>query len=138
MPHYIQPMREEVEALVGTEGWTKNSIGKMYKIDSFFKETHRFTGIGCSTHAQFQSIFSVGLSHVIPLQCLVSMTRKTVKDFTFNSGVFLPKGTDVCVAMAATHHDEGNYAHPEIFDGFRFAESAVLEGNSSKLQMVRL
>jgi hypothetical protein len=46
MPHYIQLMREEVEAAVAEEGWTKNAIGRMYKIDSFFKETQRFNGLG--------------------------------------------------------------------------------------------
>jgi len=31
-------MREEVEAIVEAEGWTKSSIGKMRKVDSFVKE----------------------------------------------------------------------------------------------------
>jgi hypothetical protein len=81
---------------------------------------------------------SLSLSHLYLLHPLVSMNRKAVADFTFKSGAFLPKGTDVCVAMTATHHDEENYSHPEIFDGFRFAESGVLDGDSSRHQMVRL
>ena len=46
MPDYIQPMRDEVVAVVSEEGWTKNAISKMYKVDSFLKETQRFDGIG--------------------------------------------------------------------------------------------
>jgi hypothetical protein len=46
MPDYMQLMRDEVEAVVSEEGWTKNAISKMYRIDSFLKETQRFNGIG--------------------------------------------------------------------------------------------
>jgi hypothetical protein len=45
-PSYIQPLREEVEALVKEEGWTKASVGKMHKIDSFLRESQRVHGIG--------------------------------------------------------------------------------------------
>lgn len=64
MPQYIQPMREEVEKVVGKEGWTKAAIDKLNMVDSFLKETmvgfmffliqqsntvqqQRFTGISC-------------------------------------------------------------------------------------------
>lgn len=39
MPYYILPMREEVEAIVKKEGWTKGAVGKMRKVDSFLKES---------------------------------------------------------------------------------------------------
>ena len=39
MPQYIQPMREEVEKVVGKEGWTKAAIDKLNMVDSFLKET---------------------------------------------------------------------------------------------------
>ena len=64
MPQHIQPMREEVEKVVGKEGWTKAAIDKLNMVDSFLKETmvgfmffliqqsntvqrQRFTGISC-------------------------------------------------------------------------------------------
>ena len=47
-PEYVAPMREEVEAIIEAEGWTKPSIGKMHKVDSFVKESQRI-GIGGST-----------------------------------------------------------------------------------------
>ena len=47
-PEYVAPMREEVEAIIEAEGWTKASIGKMHKVDSFVKESQRI-GIGGST-----------------------------------------------------------------------------------------
>lgn len=50
-PQYIQPLREEAEAIVSTEGWSKASVDKMLKLDSFLKETQRVNGIdGCERH----------------------------------------------------------------------------------------
>jgi hypothetical protein len=40
-PEYIKPLREEVEAVVAEEGWTKAGMDKMHKIDSFVRETQR-------------------------------------------------------------------------------------------------
>jgi Cytochrome P450 len=48
-PEYIEPLREEVDAVIAEEGWTKAGIDKMHKIDSFLRETQRLGGIGaCS------------------------------------------------------------------------------------------
>jgi hypothetical protein len=44
-PEYIGPLREEVDAVIREEGWTKAGVDKMYKIDSFLKETQRVDGI---------------------------------------------------------------------------------------------
>jgi hypothetical protein len=40
-PEYIEPLRQEVEAVVAEEGWTKAGMDKMHKIDSFIRETQR-------------------------------------------------------------------------------------------------
>jgi cytochrome P450 len=40
-PEYIEPLRQEVDAVIKEEGWTKAGIDKMYKIDSFIRETLR-------------------------------------------------------------------------------------------------
>jgi cytochrome P450 len=40
-PEYIEPLRQEVEAVVAEEGWTKAGMDKMHKIDSFVRETQR-------------------------------------------------------------------------------------------------
>lgn len=40
-PQYIEAMREEVEAVISSEGWTKAAMGKMWKVDSFLKESQR-------------------------------------------------------------------------------------------------
>ena len=44
-PEYIEPLRQEVEVVVAEEGWTKNGIDKMNKIDSFIRESQRLDGL---------------------------------------------------------------------------------------------
>ena len=44
-PEYIEPLRQEVDAVVAEEGWTKAAMDKMHKIDSFLKETQRVDGL---------------------------------------------------------------------------------------------
>ena len=45
-PEYMEPLRREVEVAVAEEGWTKAGLDKMYKIDSFLRETQRLDGLG--------------------------------------------------------------------------------------------
>lgn len=44
---YIQPLREEVEDIVKKEGWSKVSLSKMRKVDSFLRECQRIYSINC-------------------------------------------------------------------------------------------
>ncbi|KAG9310086.1 cytochrome P450 [Chiua virens] len=97
-PQYIQPLRDEVDSVVEKEGWSKASLGKMYKIDSFLRETQRVIGIGA-----------------------VSMTRKALKDFTFSDGTFIPKGTRVVAPALPLHLDDQYYDNAQVFDPFRFS-----------------
>jgi hypothetical protein len=43
-PQYIQPLREEVEVNLAEKGWTKAAMDKMWKVDSFLKESMRLHG----------------------------------------------------------------------------------------------
>ena len=44
-PEYAQPLREEVEAIVEEEGWSRTSLSKMRKVDSFLRESICLDGI---------------------------------------------------------------------------------------------
>ena len=55
-PEYVEPLREEVERMVSKEGWTKASLDKMIKVDSFLKESQRFNGLGTSTFLTMMDI----------------------------------------------------------------------------------
>jgi Cytochrome P450 len=50
-PQYIQPLREEVEENLTEKGWTKAAMDKMWKVDSFLKESMRLHGFQlCACH----------------------------------------------------------------------------------------
>ncbi|KAF8844225.1 cytochrome P450 [Paxillus ammoniavirescens] len=108
-PQYMQPLREEVESIVETDGWSKGALVKMRKIDSFLKESQRTEGMAC-----------------------VSLTRKAMKDFTFSDGTVVPKGTVLVAASQATHLDDNVYNNAGTFDAFRFADLREEDGEGAK------
>ncbi|KAJ6451927.1 cytochrome P450 [Mycena sanguinolenta] len=97
-PEHILPMREEVERVIAEEGWSKASVSKMYKIDSFIRESQRLT-IGP-----------------------VALARKVVAQdgFTFSDGTQIPHGA-ILTVNSGPASDAATYDHPETFDGFRFS-----------------
>ncbi|KAJ4468686.1 cytochrome P450 [Lentinula edodes] len=112
-PELVVPLREEVEAIVEESGWTKEGVGKMRKLDSFLKETLRFSGGG-------------GIVN----------NRKVLTDFTFSDGTTVPAGTTIGVAAYMHHHDEAQYDNPYTFDAFRFYNMRNREGESIKHQTI--
>lgn len=53
-PEYIQPLREEIEQIIGQHGWTKDAFNRMHKLDSFIKESSRLGGLNsgqCRRHS---------------------------------------------------------------------------------------
>ncbi|KAH9919404.1 cytochrome P450 [Fomitopsis serialis] len=98
-PEYAAVLREEVENVIKEDGWTKVAFGKMWKLDSFMRESQRINGI---TH--------------------ISVMRKILQDTTLSDGTFLPAGTVVAGAASATHRDARSYENPDVFDPFRFSD----------------
>lgn len=45
-PEYIKGLREEIEPLVAREGWERATVMKMWKLDSFIKESLRLSPLG--------------------------------------------------------------------------------------------
>ncbi|KAH7930529.1 cytochrome P450 [Leucogyrophana mollusca] len=112
-PEFIDPLREEAETVIDQEGWTKASMKKLYKMDSFLKESQRLSGTS-----------------------LLPMVRKAMKPFTLANGVVIPTGTHVAVASIPMHLDEEFYPHASEFDPFRFADMRQEEGESTKHQLI--
>lgn len=112
MPERIPELREEIESVIATDGWTKTALGKMSKLDSAIKESMR-------THTS-----------------LVGLGRKAMVDITLSDGTFIPKGTLVVAAMAPVHYDESVYADPDVLEPFRFAKMRGDDGEGLKHQLV--
>lgn len=49
-PEYVEPIRQEIEAVITEDGWTKVAMARMRKLDSFLKEAQRVNGIGSCKH----------------------------------------------------------------------------------------
>ncbi|KAJ7269680.1 cytochrome P450 [Mycena rebaudengoi] len=114
-PEHAKALREEVEAVVRTDGWTKGAMGRMTLLDSFLKETMRFRP-----------------------GAAIGVMRKVLKDFTFADGTTVPAGTFMGAPMLAEHMEEGNYEDAHKFDPYRFARMRTKEGHGTLHQMVAL
>lgn len=109
---YVEPLREEVEQVIQAEGWTKLSMAKMRKVDSFIKESQRMT-VGASELTFHTTCLASDTDRPI-----VQLNRKLLKDFTFSNGITLPAGTHVAVATNATHMDEVHDVTTDVFSQF--------------------
>lgn len=59
-PEYIEPIREEIESIIAEEGWSKSSVMKMRKLESFLKESQRYSQLaGCKSPSQLSTKFQV-------------------------------------------------------------------------------
>ncbi|KAH9975542.1 cytochrome P450 [Lactifluus volemus] len=106
-PECVNSLREEVEAVVAEEGWTKAGLDKLHMIDSFIRESQRVDGL-----------------------TFLTMLRLALRPFTFSNGVTIPAGTLVALPASAVHRDEELYPNPEEFDGFRFSKLRESDGDS--------
>ncbi|KIM49862.1 hypothetical protein M413DRAFT_59041, partial [Hebeloma cylindrosporum] len=103
-PEYLQPLRDEVSAALESGGgtWSKNTISKLYKMDSFFREVQRYYDM--------------------------QLRRRVLQDFSFSDGTIVPAGSTLYVNSYGLHHDETLFPSPNTFDGFRF----LPQGESGK------
>ena len=42
-PQFAEPLRQEIETMVGQEGWSKTALQKCLKLDSLLKESVRLS-----------------------------------------------------------------------------------------------
>ncbi|KJA17748.1 hypothetical protein HYPSUDRAFT_205974 [Hypholoma sublateritium FD-334 SS-4] len=109
-PEYIQPLRDEVEEMLSQDGWTKEGISKLHRMDSFFKEIHR--------------CYDLTILH---------LGRRVVKNFVFADGTLIPAGSDLFSNAYGMHFDEELYPSSHSFNGFRF----VQEDSTKQLQLIK-
>ena len=121
-PQYIGPLREEIASVVGESGWSKRSIDRLDKLDSFIRETQRMSPL--SAGEAIPPLYTPGVrTHHRPCT-LVSIQRLAVDDFTFSNGVHIPKGTLIHCPVSAIEADPILYSEPEVFKPWRFVPDA--------------
>src|SRR5438128_105246 len=113
MPELIAPLREELEDIIGAEGWSKASLSKLVKMDSFLHENQRVQGIGLGT-SRLRSYFH-GITGIV-----VSLLRVAVEPYVFSDGTVIPEGTFLVVPSCAIHKDDTYYEDAKVFKPWRF------------------
>ena len=123
-PEYIEPLRQEVEAVVAEEGWTKAGMDKMRKIDSFLRETQRTEphGIGLLVSSRCFSAADIYF--------VVMSARLALRPFTFSNGITIPPNTLVALPLCAINMNEEIYPNPDKFDGFRYSKLSDKDGDA--------
>lgn len=109
-PQYLQPLREEVDEVVDRYGWTKESMSKLTKMDSFLTESQR-----------------------VSMTSLMPVVRKAMEEIIFSDGTKIPTGTHVAVAAGPMHFDDRYYPNAVEFDAYRFYP--MRQGASTKYQL---
>jgi len=89
-PDVVQPMREEIIAVISENGWTKAALQKLRLMDSFLKESSRYS----------------------PMNSL-SMNRFAERQLELSDGTIIPKGSRLIVAGA--YQDPAHFTDPEKF-----------------------
>ena len=131
-PKYILPLRQEVETILAQDGWSKASLQKMRKIDSFMKECQRIAGFNLCKSCHLV-LYTTNYSRT---RTLGFMTHKVLQDFTFSDGTFVPKDDHICTAIPMTHHNEDLYDNAREFNPWRFSDMRDETGEGTKHQMV--
>ncbi|RDL40499.1 uncharacterized protein BP5553_00478 [Venustampulla echinocandica] len=95
---YIPGIIEEIkQTLAESPEWTKLSLAKLRKLDSFLRENQRLHSVG-----------------------MVTVQRSTVVPYTFSDGLYLPANTMLAFPTYEVTHDPDIYPNPDEFDGLRF------------------
>lgn len=99
--------------MISEEGWTKDAMSKLWKVDSFMRESLRLNGLSAGKGPLHL--------HMIYLDTaiLVSLHRKTRKEIVFSNGMCVPAGTIIVAAARDIHMDAEYYPDPETFDSLR-------------------
>jgi len=151
-PEYIQPLRDELQQIIDEDGQDIDGDGfmrlkkpcmpKLWKLDSFLKESQRFTPpqLSKSYPVQFREVVYLLTAHV------VTNVRVTTAPLTLSTGHTLPTGTRIGFAAYAIQHSSltptfSSTHNPSSkpvsqFDGLRFYNLRKVPGNENKHQYV--
>jgi cytochrome P450 len=121
---YAGPLRDEIDTVLGADGTkiTNAHLSKMWKLDSFMKESQRFHPISiCTYYTIWPWIVSAICNHFHDTDMYtVSVNRTVVQPYRLSSGTVLPQGAHISFAGGAMSQSDEYIKNAKTFDGFRF------------------
>jgi cytochrome P450 len=112
---YVAGLREEAErTLAKHNGWTKDAVNELLRVDSVIRETMRVVGLG-----------DYGMPRLI----------SDPKGVTLSGGLHIPYGVRVVVPTYNIQTDPARFDNPLTYDGFRFSRprEAINTTDNSKI-----
>lgn len=105
-PEYVDMLRQEIiDVAAQPGGWSKSSYSKLRKLDSFIKESQRFSPPSMLSYHR------------------VMRARHTLSD-----GTLLPKDAHIC--MPVSHIQRENTPNADVFDGCRYERKRQEPGHA--------
>lgn len=105
-PELLQPLRDELEAVISHGGVNPSSLSKLHLLDSVMKESQRMKG------------------------AIVSIERRVVRDTAMPNGLKLPRGSNIAVDSSDMWNSD-IHINPDQFDGYRFLRIREQGGKGS-------
>lgn len=127
-PDIIQPLREEIISVLGTEDWSKRTFYKLRLMDSVLKEAQRLKPVLLGkpmllSSAMSSSTLTLHKFHLKHTSCLtqipVTMNREALRDTKLPDGTVLKKGEAIGVASHSMR-DENTWENAGTFQPDRF------------------
>lgn len=117
---YIEPILQEIEAVLVEEGWSKVAMTRVRKLDIsiVFWRSRKGWLVFIPVSTAFVHTFCVSW---LGRFGAVSMSHKALKDFTSSDGTCVLKGSFIAVA-ASCPLDNDVYPDARTFKGFRFSD----------------
>jgi len=99
--------------VVQEDGWTKAAMGKLRKLDSFMKESMRFSFLS----SRMYPTLALSWRNLHFVCSPVGLKRKVMKDFTFSDGTTIPAGCIAAVPLNCIHGDSvcSSHFHIDLF-----------------------
>ncbi|KAG5978526.1 hypothetical protein E4U55_006095 [Claviceps digitariae] len=135
-PEFQEPLRDEIQQVLATDGWKKTSIFKMKLLDSAIKEAQRLKpgSIGSLTLL----VEFADRVQKLMMRCTlitVTMRRYVLEDLQLSNGLVLKKGTRLNVDNQRLTDPE-IYDQPNVYDPFRFYNMRSQFGKDHIAQLV--
>ncbi|KAL9052946.1 MAG: hypothetical protein Q9162_005063, partial [Coniocarpon cinnabarinum] len=112
-PEYIDPLRQEITQIASSsQGWNKASYARLWKLDSFIKESQRFNP-----------------------PSLLSYHRVMQSSHTLSDGTTLRKGSHICLPAYHIQNSPDITPYPATFDALRYHRLRSQNGEGHKHQL---